>query len=752
MPTITEETPRPEHLETRRGARHQDVESGPPRRPGLGRLGRLGDLCARRRRMVLVAWGAVFVAGILLGGQVFAHLEESNGNSSSESVRGLELLNDVSTDGGSMVVVVDGAPVEDPAVEAAVAATARRIADVDGVTRVVTAYDDPSPTLRSPDGQASLILISTSQEGDSTAIERQLAEVRAVVADAVPGAVVEVGGDLAVEQDQMSTVASDLARGEGIAIPFLLLALLLVFRSFRAALIPVVAGLVTVASALLLLLGVTGLTAVSSYAVDVIALFGIALAVDYSLLMVNRYREERSAGHDVVGAIAGAVDAAGRTIAFSALTVIASLSGLFVFSDPTFTSLAIGGIATTIIALLAGLTLVPALLAVWGRKIKPQARAQADDGAFGRLARRVQRHPVMFALAASAALVAAGIPFLSANYAQDDPRTLPASFESRSVADTLTESFPAEQADPILVIGERSADDPAVAAYAEQVRAMPGIADVTVAEPLLDGISVTYVVPDGPGQGAEAQAAVSSLRADRASYPTYITGRAAVLMDFKDHIADRLPWALAWIALATFLLLFLMTGSVLVPIKALLMNVLSLGATFGALVWVFQDGHLSGLLGFEAFGAIEVWVPIVVFVFAFGLSMDYEVFLLSRIKECYDEYGDSDHAVATGLQRSGRIITSAAGLVMIVFLGFALGQNLGIKQMGLALAIAVAVDATVVRCILVPATMTLLGRANWWAPPTLRRLHARIGLRDAPAATVPATSPMTPPTTEKATS
>ena len=195
-----------------------------------------------------------------------------------------------------------------------------------------------------------------------------------------------------------------------------------------------------------------------------------------------------------------------------------------------------------------------------------------------------------------------------------------------------------------------------------------------------------------------------------------------------------------------------MTGSVLVPIKALVMNVLSLGATFGALVWVFQDGHLSGLLGFEAFGAIEVWVPVVVFVFAFGLSMDYEVFLLSRIKECYDECGDSDRAVANGLQRSGRIITSAAGLVMIVFLGFALGQNLGIKQMGLALAIAVAVDATLVRCILVPATMTLLGRANWWAPPALRRLHARIGFREAPAATVAATSPMTPPTTEKATS
>jgi RND superfamily putative drug exporter len=185
--------------------------------------------------------------------------------------------------------------------------------------------------------------------------------------------------------------------------------------------------------------------------------------------------------------------------------------------------------------------------------------------------------------------------------------------------------------------------------------------------------------------------------------------------------------------LATFILLFLMTGSILVPLKALVMNTLSLGATFGALVWVFQDGHLSGLLGFESFGAIEVWVPIVVFVFAFGLSMDYEVFLLSRIKECYVECGNSDNAVANGLQRSGRIITSAAALVLIVFLGFAAGKSMGIKEMGLALAIAVVVDATIVRCLLVPATMTLLGDRNWWAPAPLRRLHDRFGLREAPS-------------------
>ena len=224
---------------------------------------------------------------------------------------------------------------------------------------------------------------------------------------------------------------------------------------------------------------------------------------------------------------------------------------------------------------------------------------------------------------------------------------------------------------------------------------------------------------------------MKTLRADRPGFDTYVTGQAAALLDFQHRISSRLPYALGLIAASTFILLFLMTGSVLVPVKALAMNTLSLGATFGALVWVFQDGHLSGLLGFTSFGAIEAWVPVLVFVFGFGLSMDYEVFLLSRIKEGYDRTGDTNGAVATGLQRSGRIITSAAVLVLIVFLGFVAGENVGIKEMGLALAVAVAVDATLVRCLLVPATMTLIGRANWWAPAPLRRLHDRFGLSEA---------------------
>jgi RND superfamily putative drug exporter len=380
------------------------------------------------------------------------------------------------------------------------------------------------------------------------------------------------------------------------------------------------------------------------------------------------------------------------------------------------------------------------LLGVWGHKIKAETRVAATDGFFARLARRVQRRPLLVAIGVASVLLAAGIPFLSANYGQNDPRLLPQAYESRAVADTLQARFPAEQAEPIQIVAQRASNDPAVTAYAEHIRTMPGVSAVSIDDSLTGDLSVIDVVATGSTQGDIAQQLVTALRADRPAYATYVTGDAAFLMDFKHSIASRLPWALALIALATFLLLFLMTGSILVPLKALIMNGLSLGATFGALVWIFQDGHLSGLLGFQAFGAIEVWVPVVVFVFAFGLSMDYEVFLLSRIKESYDEHGDTNRAVTTGLQRSGRIITSAAGLVMIVFLGFALGDNLGIKQMGLALAIAVFVDATLVRCLLVPATMTLLGKANWWAPAPLRRFHSRFGLTEAPAANTTTTA------------
>jgi RND superfamily putative drug exporter len=695
---------------------------------------RLGRACFEHRRAVLLSWLAVFVVGIVVGGGVFGRLKDSNGGSGTESVKGFNIVDDATGAGPTAIAVVDGARVSDPRTRTAVERLSAKLQRLPDVRSVVNTYSSPDPRLRAKDGRASLIVATVRQnDDDPMALHMDADRIRDAVKGQVPGATVRVGGDLGVMRDSMATTQRDLFVGELIALPLLLVALFFVFRGVRPALLPLAGALVTTAGALLLLLGVTQFTDVASYAVDVVILFGLALAVDYSLLIVNRFREERAAGADAHLALERTTASAGRTITFSALTVAAALAGLLAFHDPTFTSLALGGIATSLVALASGLTLVPALLATWAEKIRPAERQAADEGFFGRLARRVQRRPWLVAIGVTAILLAAGIPFLKVNFGSGDPRTLPRSIESRAVADTLVARFPGKQADPVQVVARLRGDDPRVRAYAAKVKRMPGVAAVEMEPGLHGNVSAIDAIPAGRSQDDTAQALVRRLRADRPAYPTYVSGQAAFLADFKHQISSHAPYAATLIALTTFVLLFLMTGSVLVPVKALVMNTLSLCATFGALVWVFQNGHLSGVLGFDAFGAIELWVPVVVFVFAFGLSMDYEVFLLSRIKECYDECGDNDRAVANGLQRSGRIITSAALLVMIVFLGFAAGRSLGIKEMGLALAVAVAVDATLVRCLLVPATMTLLGDANWWAPGPLRRLHDRIGLQEAPA-------------------
>jgi RND superfamily putative drug exporter len=695
---------------------------------------RLGRACYHHRRAVLLSWLAVFVVGIVVGSSVFGRLKDSNGGSATESVKGFTILDDHTTMGPSAIAVVDGARVSDPATRAAVERLTAKLRALPHVESTSNAYTSTDPRLRARDGRASLVVVRVHKnDDDPMALHKDLDRIRDTVKGQLPGATVRVGGDLGVMRDEMATTQRDLFTGELIALPILLVALYFVFHGVRAALLPLAGALVTTAGALLLLLGITNLTDVASYAVDVVILFGLALAVDYSLLIVNRFREERATGAPALVALERTTASAGRTITFSALTVAAALAGLFAFNDPTFTSLALGGISSSLIALAAGLTLVPSLLAHCADKIYPSERMVADAGFFGRLARRVQRHPWAVALGVSGLLVAAAIPFLSANFGSGDPRTLPRSIESRTVFDTLVARFPGKQADPVQVVARLRADDTRVQDYAALLKRMPGVAAVEMEQGLRGDVSAIDVIPSGTTQGPAAQALVRRLRADRPDYPTYVSGSAAFLADFKHQISSHAPYAALWIAAATFALLFLMTGSALVPIKALVMNTLSLGATFGALVWVFQDGHLSGLFGFDAFGAIELWVPVVVFVFAFGLSMDYEVFLLSRIKECYDECGDNDRAVANGLQRSGRIITSAALLVMIVFLGFAAGRSLGIKEMGLSLAIAVLVDATLVRCLLVPATMTLLGDRNWWAPAPLRRLYDRYGMHEAPS-------------------
>jgi RND superfamily putative drug exporter len=697
-------------------------------------LATIARFCVRRRRWVLAAWMLLFIAGITIGMTVFGRLHDSHGGASTESMQGYTIAQQASSAGPTAVVLVKGPPVAAPGTRAAVEALTARLEKLPDVTGAVNAYTGPAGrALRSPGGHASVIVVSVRKNTPEKAQENVVTALRAAARGAVPGATVHVGGDVAVTGDGNVAATNDLYRGEAVALPVLLIALFFIFRGWRAALLPLAAALTTVSGALILLDAMTYLTDVAQYSVDVITLFGLALAVDYSLLILKRFREARAAGADVPAAVEFTAATAGRTITFSALTVAAALSGLLAFGDPTFTSVAVGGISTVLVALAAAVTLLPALLASWGPKLKMAHRQEAEDGFFGRLARRAQRRPILAAAGVSALLLAAALPFLHVNYGLGDPRTLPHGSESRQVATALYGDFPGLRADPVTVVARIPASDPRIVAYAASISHLPGAGAVSIEKGLTGNVSAIDVIPAGTAQGATARHLVQELREHRPGFRTWVTGQQAFLTDFNTTIAQRLPYALAIIGLATFVLLFLMTGSVLIPLKALVMNTLSLGATFGALVWIFQDGHLASLFGFTAFGAIEAWIPVIVFAFAFGLSMDYEVFLLSRIKECHDEGCDTNTAVANGLQRSGKIITSAAFLVIIVFLGFASGQTMSIKEFGLAMAIAVAVDATVVRCLLVPATMTLLGPANWWAPAPLRRLHQRLGLHEAPA-------------------
>ncbi len=457
--------------------------------------------------------------------------------------------------------------------------------------------------------------------------------------------------------------------------------------------------------------------------------------------MVNRFREERGHGLDVEDAVVATVSSAGTTVVFSALTVAVAMSGLFVFGVPLLSSFGIAGLAVVLLSMAAAVTLLPATLAATGRRISATVPTPDVEGRFFRLARWVQRRPVVVAAATSAVLLLLGIPFLSARFENGDARTLPRSSEVRATALTLAERFPARGTDPVTVIAGIDATDPVFVDWLDEVSSSSGVEGSSNRPGTPPGMTVVDIVPHGTSQGAEATALVEEIRGDPPGFAIEVGGPAAELADVKAKLSARLPIAALMVGLATLVLLFLMTGSVIVPIKAVVMNILSLGASFGAMVWIFQEGHLSGLLGFDSVGALDLWMPVLILIFAFGLSMDYEVFLLSRIKEVHDETGDNDLAVAVGLQRSGRIITSAAALIVVVFAGFAAGEVLAIKQLGVGLAIAVIVDATLVRTLLVPATMKLLGERNWWAPAPLRRFHDRYGLHEAPSAPAPAEEP-----------
>jgi trehalose monomycolate/heme transporter len=479
----------------------------------------------------------------------------------------------------------------------------------------------------------------------------------------------------------------------------------------------------------------------------------VGLGIDYGLFMVTRFREELHHQPTVEQAVARTVATAGRTVAVSGVTVAAALTSLMLFPEDFLRSMGYGGVATVAVDVLAALIVLPALLAVLGHRVnalrirRSVQRPPRDEasGAWYRLARSVMRRPLVYVTVITIGLLALGSPFLRISWGGTDARTLPAASTVRQVSEALDSQFPVNSTDPIEALITGTGAGPSVTSYLHRIDAIPGVTDARVTGVSGDVVRVDVGYTPAPVSSA-ARHIVTQIRA-LAPPPTspalssgatvLVGGTTAGLVDELASLGSTLPWMALLVCLSTFVLLFLAFGSVVLPVKAIVMNVLSLGATFGVVVWIFQWGHLSGLLQFTSTGSIDPTMPILMAAIIFGLSMDYEVFLLSRIRERYDQTGDNTAAVAAGLQRTGGLITSLALLLIIVVGAFSASGITFIKLMGVGMIVALIVDATVVRVLLVPATMRLLGQANWWAPRPLRRLYARYGIKEESPAPLP---------------
>ena len=726
---------------------------------------RLAHLVVRRRRATLVLFVVGLVAAGVLGGGVFSRLQASGfDDPGSESAAAATYLRD--TFGVADPVAVLAVETRDGLDAQAAQATdlVKKVEAEPGVTQVVSYWTSGKPApLAGTDGRTGQVLVFA----DAGATEDQQDEIAQRIVDRhsgdrATGLVVHVGGAPVVGTAIGDNVSTDLARAEGIAIPLTVVLLILVFGSLVAAGLPFLVAAGAVLGSFAVLFGLTLFTDVSIFALNLVTGLGLGLGIDYALLVVNRFREQLAAGDDVETAVVRTVASAGRTVFVSGLTVAITLGSLGLFPQFFLRSFAYAGIAVTLLAVASTLVALPAVLAMLGTRVNRFKVVRGDltprdTGLWATLATRVMRSPWPVLVVVTGALLVVAAPATGAVFGEVDDRALPASSPAAQASAVLRDRFPAREGSPLDVVVPPAADGKAVSAdavsaYAASLSKVPGIVRVTTPAGLVAGGSTVAPNPSPAGWTAggsqrlslvadvaprspEGQALVDAVRAVPAPVDgVLVGGSGAEYADTQSGIVNRLPWVLAWIVVTTLVVLFLFTGSVVLPFKAIALNVLSLGATLGLLVWVFQEGHLQWLVGdFTLTGTVDTSMTVLIAIVAFALSMDYEVFLLSRIKEEDDAGADTQRAVVLGLQRSGRIITAAAALLAVVFAAFVSSGVTNIKQLGLGVAFAILLDATVVRGLLVPAAMALFGRANWWAPAPLRAVHARFGLSEAPA-------------------
>ena len=699
----------------------------------------LANLADRRAKLVVIAALLVAVVAGALGGGVADKLSSfAADDPASESYKAGERLGQATgldANPGLVVLVDTGGAARSAEGRRKVDGVVRVLREDPAVGRIATAFDAPGGgrEMIARDGRSTYVAVTFRENQGEDAVERLRPELGRIAG-------VSVGGGEAAELEVNEIVGEDLKRAELMAFPVLFLLSLWFFRSLVAALLPLLVGAVSIMLTFLGLSIAVEAVDISVFALNLVTGLGLGLAIDYSLFVVSRYREEIAEHGPGAAALRNTLNTAGRTVLFSSLTVAAALASLLVFPQKFLYSMGLGGMLVSLIAAAVALLLLPAVLALLGHRVNAlaprwlkrasEADARPDEQGFWyRLSRFVMRRPGRVAITAAALMIVLGLPFLRVDWTSVDADVLPRSSEPRIVQQALNRDFAPNRTTPAFVVAETTSRDD-LRRYAAQVERLPGAAAVAPPRPVGDGASRIDVVSREDEIAAGTQRLVEDLRAIDPGYPTLVGGRAAEFIDQRASIADHLPLALAIVAAATFVVLFLMTGSVVLPLKAIVMNVLTLSAAFGILVWVFQDGRLEGALGYESLGALDLTQPVVLFAVAFGLSTDYAVFLLARIKEARDRGASDRESVAIGLERTGRIVTAAALLFSVAIGAFATSQIIFIKQVGLGTAFAVLLDATIIRALLVPALMEMLGGWNWWAPRPLRRLHERIGFSE----------------------
>ncbi|WP_431958417.1 MMPL family transporter [Nocardia lijiangensis] len=710
----------------------------------------LGSFVSRRPRSVLAVALALFALLTVLAGGALDSLSLNRFDApGAESTRTRDALADVFDTGSPNVVIMLTATTGDvraPRVAEIGSRLTGELAAFPGVGEVRSLWQPGAPdTLASRDFRHALLLAWVPGDADHVrqvvlpGIEAQ------ILADADASVELTLGGADEVFRDVAAQASTDFLRAELIVIPLVLVLLWVVLRRLALAAITVGIGVFCVVSTLALLRAATTFTDLSTFTANIALVMGIGLGVDYGLFMIYRFREELAATDRIPMAVRRAVTGAGRTIVFSAATVGSSLAVLLVFPFPFLSSFAYAGIAVSAVAALGSVVILPAALAVLGRRALPPRPVTGIEQSFWfRTAGQVVRRPLLTGGAALLVLAVLGAPALGIHFGPPDDRVLGTEHPVRAMYDTVRAEFDTEEADALHVFAPR-AQPAAIPAYAATLSAIPGVhrvdsaagsfaAGAAVGGPseLQYAAEATWlrVVPTGDRLVSDPFGLVAEIRSAPAPFDVSVGGYPAELSDYRDGVRARLPLVVLLIVLVTYLVLFVMTGSVLAPLKAAVLTMLSMSIMFGVLVWGFQDGALAGVLGFTPTGLVEPSIPILMFCITFGLSMDYEVFLLARIKEDYDRTDDVVGSIPRGIARSAPLVTAAASILAVSFAVYSTGAVVFLQQLGIGTALTIVIDATLVRGVLVPALMRLAGRANWWAPAPLRRVHERIGFRE----------------------